>query len=167
MMAMMMLATLASCMTDDQDASMTLTGTWQGNLGIYMYSEDGADMYEAYQTTIHFDNSGLGSTSGTGYELDRFKNAPWSYIYNPIQWSLTDGVIYLYYPKEGTTIRIYNYSLNSNYFSGKMEDGTEFELEYVGYFDWSPYSNGYNEAKTRGISVDRSTYKFACKHNAK
>jgi len=166
MMVMIAAFAFTSCTTEDQNEAMTLTGIWQGDLGIYMYSSENSDYYEAYQTTIQFNNSGYGSTSGTGYELDRFQNAPWNYIYNPIQWSLTNGTIYIYYPKEGTTIRIFDYYLNDKYFSGKMEDGTEFNLSYVGSFDWSQYDGGYY-AKTRSTSVDMSKYIFACKHNAK
>ena len=79
MMFMTAVFAFTSCTTEDQNEAMTLTGTWQGDLGIYMYSDRYNDYYEAYQTTIQFNSSGYGSTSGTGYELDRFQNAPWNY----------------------------------------------------------------------------------------
>ena len=165
MMFMTAVFAFTSCTTEDQNEAMTLTGTWQGDLGIYMYSDRYNDYYEAYQTTIQFNSSGYGSTSGTGYELDRFQNAPWNYIYNPIQWSVTDGTIYIYYPREKMTLRIFDYYLSDKYFSGRMEDGTDFHLTYVGNFDWSPYNNDYYNAKTRNTSVDMSKYIFGCKHS--
>lgn len=168
---LMVMASFCSC-TNDQYEAMTLSGTWQGDLGIYI-SDSYGERYDSYQTIIEFVSNGIGSTSGTGYEIDRYSGAPWKYTYNPIEWTISNGVIAIYYPRENYYVRIHDYSLTEYHFSGYMDDNTYFNLTNYDSFNWSYYNGsdygyGYDSyAKTRGASIDTTKYKMGCKHNVK
>jgi hypothetical protein len=163
---MMIVSSFTSCTTADQDEAMTLTGIWEGDLGVAMYSDYYGTSYDCYDTTIQFNSNGWGATSGTGYELDRFSNAPWNYLYNPIYWTVSNGTIVISYPMQNNyTVTITDYYLTDNYFSGYMSDGTKFSLHHLASFDWSPYYN-YTYDKTRSSnSIDMSKFHFVNKHN--
>lgn len=168
MAVMMMIASsFTSCTTSDQDEAMTLMGTWEGYLGVAMYSDYYGTSYDSYDTTIQFNSSGWGSTSGSGYELDRFHNAPWQYLYNPIYWTVSNGTIVITYPNQGNyTVTIRDYYLTDNYFTGTMSDGTLFKLTHLDSFDWSPYYSYSNYNVSRGSNtVDMSKFHFINKHN--
>lgn len=162
--------TLTSCETDDQyEADTLITGDWQGYLGTYYYDRWGLSG-TTYETVLHFSSSGMGATSGRGYEVDYDTRSPFNdYAYCEFQWSIVDGIITLIYDDSvWTPVYITQYHLSSSRFSGYMNDGTRrdirFELRNVRFGYWDNYRYGYYDdygyydgyyARTRG--ADGST----------
>ena len=139
------LVTLTSCNKDAEEAN-TLNGQWSGYVSTYYYDRWGLTG-EDYRTTISFEQTDL--YGGTGFEVDFDLNNPYgSYYYSPITWHVQNGVIRIYYTYDNYYVDIYKYVLNSNHFSGYMDDGTnrdiQFSLTYDGSTDWSRYRHGSN-----------------------
>ena len=153
-MAVMTMSLFVSCDEDDEIA-YTLNGTWTGNLSAY-YQDRWGLVGDHYRTTITFYND------GTGEEVDYDVRSPYrDYSYCPFIWTVNNGTITLRYQDSNwAPVYIYDYSLNSNYFSGYMDDGTSrdivFRLSYDGSFNWNPfYGRGYakgNNVLTRTTS---------------
>lgn len=141
-MAVLTVTMLSGCDKDASDA-YTLSGRWTGYIRTYYYDRWGLTG-DDYRTTIEFiqrDKYG-----GWGYEVDYDINDPWgSYYYSPLEWEVNNGVIRINYPDDGCYVEIYRYTLNSDYFRGLMDDGTnrdiEFSLSYVGSVDWGRYKD--------------------------
>ena len=164
MMAMMALA-FTSC--EDEYIANTLEGTWKGNMYISTYWGDYT--YDATYTEITFLRDPYTYSSGSGYWVDYYSNAPWDYVANHIDWTVNNGVIKVYFIEEGSTIYISNYHLNSSRFTGTINDGgkpVDFDLYNVShpYTYWDDYYWGYDSwnddyywARTRGAAATDST----------
>ena len=163
-MAMMALA-FTSC--EDEYIADTLEGTWTGNM--YISSEWDGRYYDATSTEVTFLRDPFTFTSGSGYWVDYYSNAPWDYVANHIDWTVNNGVIKVYFIEEGSTIYISNYHLNSSRFTGTINDGgkpVDFDLYNVShpYTYWDDYYWGYDSwyddyywARTRGAAATDST----------
>lgn len=143
-MAMMALA-FTSC--EDEYIADTLEGTWTGNM--YISSEWDGRYYDATSTEVTFLRDPFCFTSGSGYWVDYYSNAPWDYVANHIDWTVNNGVIRVYFREEGTSIEIRDYRLNHNRFVGTIYDSgnlVDFELYNVSrpYGYWDDYRWGYD-----------------------
>lgn len=163
LLAMIMMAigsmSLTSCTNDDY-IGLTLDGCWQGNL--YMYTRYGGNTYPSYRSQIEFD-ANLNMSKGSGYWVDYYNNAPWNYHANHISWEVNNGVITIYFIEDDYYVRIYDYNIDSNYFSGLIEgeDGKklEFSLRNTSSVNWDSYnygwqSYGYSKSSTLSRSAD-------------
>ena len=167
MMAMMgmMALSFTSCETDEEIA-YTLEGTWKGNM--YISSEWDGYTYDATYTEITFLKDPYTYSSGSGYWVDYYSNAPWDYVANHIDWTVDYGTIYVYFREKGTSLEIRDYRLNYDRFVGTIYDrGTmvDFELYNVShpysYYDnyrWG-YDSWYDDwsygwSRTRGVDAD-------------
>ena len=166
-MVMAILATAATGFTSCEDAEIahTLEGTWKGNM--YISSYYGGHTYNSTYTEITFLKDPGAYSSGNGYWVDYYSNAPWDYVANHIEWTVDFGTIRIHFVEEGTSVRISDYHLNNDRFYGYLEDGNhdvEFELihtsspnwssyRYWGHEDW--YDNWYS--RTRGENTSDST----------
>ena len=161
-MAMMALA-FTSC--EDEYIADTLEGTWTGNM--YISSEWDGRYYDATSTEVTFLRDPFTYTSGTGYWVDYYSNAPWDYVANHIDWNVSNGVIRVYFREEGTRIEIRSFRLNHNRFVGTIYDSgnlVDFELYNVSrpYSYWDDYRWGYDSwyddyyywARTRSGDAD-------------
>ena len=160
----MLSMSLASCDWDDDDyIAYTLEGTWQGNM--YMSSEWDGRTYDATSSEICFLRDPYYYSSGSGYWVDYYRNAPWGrdYVANHIDWTVRNGVIEVYFREEGATLWIEHYSLTDNYFSGTIYDGesrVDFRLRHVDSPNWNNYYYGwdyyddYYYAKPNGLEAD-------------
>ena len=138
--------TLVSCDEDD-DIANTLWGVWKGNM--YAYSQYNGTEYPATYSILAFDKDPYDYTSGSGYWIDYYSNAPWDNFSSHIQWKVYNGQIAIYSEVEGRTYYITQYSLNYNYFSGYISDGNsqpiDFNLSKTAAPDWNDYNyNGYD-----------------------
>jgi hypothetical protein len=161
-MAMMALA-FTSC--EDEYIADTLEGTWTGNM--YISSEWDGRYYDATSTEVTFLRDPFTFTSGSGYWVDYYSNAPWDYVANHIDWNVNNGVIRIYFREERTSIEIHDYRLNNHRFVGTIYDNgnfVDFELYNVsrpnsywddyrwGYDSW--YDDYYYWSRTRSGDAD-------------
>ena len=150
MFTMLMMAMMAIVFTscEDEYIADTLEGTWEGNM--YIGSEWGGHYYEAASTEITFLIDPFRFTKGSGYWVDYYRDAPWgSYVANHINWSVSNGVIYVYFVEDGDRIEIRDYRLNRNRFVGTIYEGgqfVDFDLYNVRrpYDYWDDYRWGYD-----------------------
>lgn len=149
LIAMTAAITLNSCERDDQyEADLLISGDWQGYLGEY-YSDRWGLTGTEYETVMHFDGRGAGSTSGRGYQVDYNTRSRYrDFAYCGFQWSIVQGQITLIYDDaEWTPVYIYDYSLSASRFRGYMDDGTrrtiKFDLQNLYFNDWGRYNNSY------------------------
>lgn len=158
-MAMALMAvfalTLTSC--EDDEIAYTLEGTWKGDM--YVSSTYNGHTYGATYSEICFSRDPYTYASGTGYWVDYYSNAPYDYVANHIDWTVSNSVIYVNFREEGTNIEIRNYSLNDDYFSGRIYSGdnyVDFSLEHTSSPNWNDYDYGWsNYAKKNNINVTR------------
>ena len=154
MVAMMglMAVSLTSC--DDEEIAKTLEGTWKGDM--YVMSEWEGKYYEAIYTEITFLKDPYAFSSGTGYWVDYYSDAPWDYVANHIDWRVDLGDIHVKFIEEGTSIQISDYRLDDNRFSGYIYDHgnkVAFYLYNVSRPNYTGYHWGYdNWAYSRGLT---------------
>ena len=160
-MAMMALA-FTSC--EDEYIADTLEGTWSGNM--YISSEWDGRYYDATSTEVTLLRDPFCFTSGSGYWVDYYSNAPWDYVANHIDWRVKNGVIYVYFVEDGDRIEIRDYRLSHNRFVGTIYDAgqiVDFDLYCVDRPSdyWDDYRWGYDSwyddyywARTRGEGND-------------
>lgn len=128
MMAMMSF-TLSSC-DEDEEIADTLWGTWEGEM--YVVNEWNGHTYQSSYSVIQFDKDPYNyASSGTGYWVDYFSDAPWDYFASHIEWVVRNERIQIYSYEDDTYFEIRNYSLSDNYFRGELED------EYGGWQSFS------------------------------
>lgn len=152
-----------SCNEDaDTEISMTVSGEWQGDFGMYYgytYPDGFYDEFDSYDTDLIFYPDYDYASHGYGYQVDWYSNVPnangnvspykrLSYRFN---WSVINGRInltYPGYPEYNTTIR--DYRLNNNHFTGYFGDtNSHFDLiKIADYYSWYDYdylyrSHGY------------------------
>ena len=167
-MAMMAMA-FTSC-DNDENIAYTLEGTWEGNMYISSYWD--GRTYNATYSEITFLRDPYTYSSGTGYWVDYYSDAPWDYVANHIDWTVRNGVIYVTFIEDGDRLEIHDYRLSSNRFYGTIyENGhsVDFDLfnvthpytywdDYLwGYDSWyydSWYYDDYYWARTRGNDTD-------------
>lgn len=163
MMMMAMMALVLSSCNEDQQIANTLEGTWQGNM--YVSSNWNGRTYNATYTEITFLRDPYRYSSGSGYWVDYYSNAPWDYVANHIEWRVDFGVIKVYFVEEDTSLEIRNYRLNLNRFYGTIyeaDNTVDFEMANisrpVNYYDnygWGySYWNGYYSRGTRSADSD-------------
>lgn len=151
--AMVMTAmTFTSCYDEDVDTSITLSGDWYGNFGMYYdyYDRYGnyVATYDSYDTDISFYPDYNYATHGYGYQVDYYKRGPYKKVYHSFHWEVRNQNIYLEYCHDSeydTVIR--DYRMTRSYFSGYFDNGSErFQLDkYADYYDWNPYWNDYGD----------------------
>ena len=78
---------------DDEEIAKTLEGTWKGDM--YVTSEWERKYYEAIYTEITFLKDPYAFSSGTGYWVDYYSDAPWDYVANHIDWRVDLGDIHV------------------------------------------------------------------------
>jgi hypothetical protein len=137
------LFTLTSC--DDQRIANTLEGTWSGNM--YISSRYDGRVYDATYSEVTFLKDPYAYSSGKGYWVDYYSDAPWDYIANHIDWTVDFGTITVHFKEERSTIKIRDYHLDNYYFYGTINDNgrpVDFQLERVSGRNWSSYRWGYD-----------------------
>ena len=95
------LFTLTSC--EDERIANTLEGTWSGNM--YISTRYDGRVYDATYTEVTFLKNPYAYSSGEGYWVDYYSDAPWDYVANHIEWTVDFGTIRVYFVEEGTSIR--------------------------------------------------------------
>lgn len=148
---------LTSC-TGDDIIGLTLDGCWEGKL--YMYTRYGGINYPITNTKIEFE-ADLSMSKGSGYWVDYYNNALWNYHANHIRWEVYNGTITIYMIEDDYYVRIYDYNINSNYFSGLIEgeDGQrlQFSLRNANAANWGMYNYGWQSyGYSKPSSLSRS-----------
>jgi len=146
LMAAAALSTLAftSC-EEDKAIAYTLEGTWKGNMYITTYYRGRS--YDAIYSEVTFLKDPHRYSSGNGYWVDYYSNAPWDYVACHIDWTVNNGTIRVYFVEEDTSFSIYDYRLNNDRFYGTFNDNgqtVDFELVHVSSPNWSGYRWGYD-----------------------
>ena len=147
------LFTLTSC--EDERIANTLEGTWSGNM--YISSRYDGRVYDATYSEVTFLKNPYAYSSGEGYWVDYYSDAPWDYVANHIEWTVDFGTIRVYFVEEGTSIRINDYYLNNDRFYGTINDNgkpVDFELYRISGRNWSNYNWGYDSWYIGTRSVD-------------
>ena len=93
MMVMMGLVTVSLTSCDDEEIAKTLEGTWKGDM--YISSEWDGHYYNATYTEVTFLKDPYAFSSGTGYWVDYYSDAPWDYVANHIDWRVDLGDIHV------------------------------------------------------------------------
>lgn len=139
--------TLVSC-DDDSDIAATLEGTWKGNMEVS--TEYQGQYYQAVYSEICFVQDPYTYSSGTGYWIDYYQRSPWrnNQVANHIQWTVSNGVINVYFVEEGTSVQIRDYRLYRGRFEGTIYYGNQtvdFSLVQVSSPNWNSYTDwGYD-----------------------
>lgn len=139
--------TLVSC-DDDSDIAMTLEGTWQGDMEVSTYYN--GQYYQALSSEICFVQDPYTYSSGTGYWIDYYQNSPWrnNQVANHIEWTVSNGVINVYFVEEETSLQIRDYRLYNGYFEGTIyydNQTVNFRLQQVSSPNWNSYTDwGYD-----------------------
>ena len=117
LLAVLSLATLTSCETDD-DIGYGLSGafgkSWYGDFGSYDYDYD-----EPLHSEVMF-MSGRSDDYGSGWERTYYFDGYPCYE-DHFDWEVSDGVLYLYYAS-GEERRIYDYYVGHDVFKGYWGD---------------------------------------------
>lgn len=146
---LIMSMTMTSCMDEDTAESMTLSGQWTGDFGMYYNYEYRGKIYtfNSYDTDIVFYPDYNYATHGYGYEIDYYYEGPYNEMSFKFFWEINRGVIYLDYPGNSEyNTKIFDYSLSGYYFTGYFSNGSEpFRLKKLtDFYDWNYYS-GYGD----------------------
>lgn len=169
-MAMIAMTTLTSCDAieffedmEDRSEAYTLDGNWTGFIDTYYYDRWGLTG-DNYRTTMHFEREN--AYGGWGYEVDYDLNSRYSdYYYCEFIWEVYNGTIRISYADSWNDVFISDYTLNSNYFNGYMDDGTSkdivFRLAYDNRFDWSYWNTGYYTRSDDGGKKVMASGKFS------
>lgn len=148
LMLAMTATTFSACdwWDDDDEIAYTLEGTWRGDMRIN--SNYRGTRYYATDTEITFLRDPSRYSSGDGYWVDYYSDAPWDYVANHISWTVNFGDIEIYFREDRTSFTIRNYSLNDNRFSGTLYDNgqyVDFRLYHVSSPNWTRYDHwGYD-----------------------
>ncbi len=145
--------------------SSSLKGTWKGNL--YISSNYNGKTYDATYSEITFLRDPYIYSSGSGYWVDYYSNAPWDYVANHIDWTVRNSVIYVHFIEDGDRLEIHDYRLNSNRFCGTIyesDHSVDFDLFNVTHPStyWDDYIWGYDSwyddyywARTRSVTTNK------------
>lgn len=155
--AVLMSAAFTSC--EDDEIADTLEGTWQGNMRIK--SNYRGHTYYATKTEVTFLRDVNYYSSGDGYWVDYYSNAPWDYVANHISWRVDCGDIMIHFIEEDTNFIISDYRLNNSRFEGTLWDHdqrVDFTLYHTSSPNWNRYDQwGYNHFYTRGSDGEKPT----------
>ena len=136
--------TFTSC-DDDKEIADTLWGTWEGDIHVTSYWNN--RYYDASYSYIYFNRDPYTYSSGTGYWVDYYSNAPWDYIANHITWTVKYGDIKVYFEEDDYEVTIYDYTLSDRYFDGYIYtyDNKEvrFRLTKTSTPNWGNYHYGW------------------------
>lgn len=160
----MFVCTLTSCnwLTEDEDIAYTLEGTWQGNM--YIKSTWGGRTYSSTYSEVTFLKDPYRYSSGEGYWVDYYSNAPWDYVANHITWGVDYGTIRVHFVEDGNNITIRSFRLNDNRFSGWIEDGSndvEFYLTHTSSPNWNRYTHWGYDSWSNDYYYSRATRSVA------
>ena len=152
------LFTMTSC--EDKEIANTLEGTWSGNM--YISTSYNGRVYDATYSEITFLKNPYAYSSGEGYWVDYYSDAPWDYVANHIEWTVDYGTIKVYFKEEDTSIRIRDYHLNNDRFYGTINDNgapVDFDLWRVASRNYNSYNWGYGGwyGSTRAVDSSDST----------
>ena len=152
--AVLLSATFMSC--EDEKIANTLEGTWQGNMRIK--SSYSGRIYYATRTEVTFLRDVYRYSSGNGYWVDYYSDAPWDYIANHIAWEVDCGDILIHFIEENNDLVISDYRLNNNRFEGTLWGNNcrvDFTLYHTSSPNWGRYDHwGYDYFHTRGADSD-------------
>ena len=141
MMAMMGMMAVSRTSCEDEEIAYDLEGTWRGNM--YVHYEYGGRDYTSTYTEITFLKDPNRYSSGTGYWVDYYKDAPWGdYVANHIEWTVDNSVIKVYFVEEKTRMEIRDYHLGRDRFYGEIWDHgnyVEFELYHIDRPNYDSY----------------------------
>lgn len=149
------IAVSGGCEEDDDYRGYMLSGRWFGELGMMV------DGQPAIGSDLEFvpDDYG-GYSEGYGYERDYYYD-PWNrvnLIEHYFDWSVWDGIIYLYFDDPGLDCSIRDYRLSSDYFEGYMDgtySSTRFKLRnYERYWEDYGYWGSYYSYRSGGRHAD-------------
>lgn len=149
LIASMTMTTLTSCdwWDEDEDIAYTLEGTWRGEMRIKS-TYSGRTYYATY-TEITFLKDPYRYSSGEGYWVDYYSDAPWDYVANHIRWTVNLSDIDIYFREDGTHFTIRNYRLNNDRFTGTLYDNgqrVDFSLYHTSAPNWNSYNRwGYDD----------------------
>ena len=161
---------LTSCMDEDVEESIVLSGQWYGDWGMYYQMRDPYTgrviTYNSYDTDIVFYPDYNYATHGYGYQVDWYRYGPYEKLSFRFEWSITNGIVEIYYPgypEYNTFIR--DYRLSNDYFSGYLGNSNiRFNLAKIrDYYDWSYYYGydyhpwGWGYIKTRSTGSEEET----------
>lgn len=144
---------------EDELTASTLEGTWEGDM--YVYSEYNGRTYYATNTQIEFLTDPLRFTSGSGYWVDYYSNAPWDYYASHIKWSVKDRVIYVYFIEDDEEVQIWDYRLDDDRFCGTIHgaaSSTDFWMVHTSSPRWGDYDYGWDywtRSATRSGEVEK------------
>lgn len=140
-------ALFTSC--DDVDTSMTLSGEWTGDFGMYYTVEYRGELIEcSAMTDLCFVPDYEYATHGWGKQVDWYSDerCPYEKEYHKFDWRIRNGVIYIKYRHEhDLDVAIYDYMMDNVVFEGRFEGSkTRFRLRKISdYYDWDAYSSDY------------------------
>ncbi len=129
-----------------------LEGTWEGDMYTSYYFDYYDEYYDASYSEICFLRDPYRYASGDGYWVDYYNNYGWSrnYIANHITWTVDNGIIKIHFIEDDAYVRIRDYSLNDDYFSGYLELANgkwqNFRLRRVSSPNWGSYYWGYDRS---------------------
>ena len=145
LMTIIAIASLAFTSCEDARIARTLEGTWKGNM--YISSRYDGRVYNSTYSEITFLKDPGAYSSGNGYWVDYYSDAPWDYIANHIDWTVDYGTIKIRFVEEDTWIRISDYHLDDDRFYGVLDDNgrrVDFELYHTSSPNWNGYRWGYD-----------------------
>ena len=145
LMTIIAIASLAFTSCADARIARTLEGTWKGNM--YISSRYDGRVYNSTYSEVTFLKDPGAYSSGSGYWVDYYSDAPWDYIANHIDWTVDYGTIKIRFVEEDTWIRISDYHLDDDRFYGVLDDNgrrVDFELYPTSSPNWSGYRWGYD-----------------------
>lgn len=149
---------LTSCDEDDMIAD-TLAGTWRGKM--YVSSEYDDVIYTSIYTTLGFDVDPYSYSSGTGYWIDTYDNAPFVDVANHTKWTVRNGVIYIRLIEEGSDVEIRDYRLDDGYFEGTIYYGdqrVDFRMYHLDNYNYN-WRTAYSKQATTRSTADSTEIK--------
>ena len=117
------------------------TGTWKGNM--HISTDYNNNSYHSTFTEFTFNENPMSLTSGTGYWVDYYSDAPWDYICNHIIWNIQNNVMYINFTEDNTVLIISNFSLQFDRFVGIVSDN-EHQINFELYHTSTPNFDRYN-----------------------
>ncbi len=152
----MLSMTLSSC--NDDNIARDLDGIWEGKVS-QNWSWRWSD-YTTYQyVDIEFYTDPYYYAEGTGVEYDY--TGTYTYVSCPFNFRVRNGVIYMDY-RDGTRVRITNYYLSGDRFSGTFRD--YYSGDYLADFSFYKVAN-FRHFRYSGYSLDADFEKEDSKTN--
>ena len=133
---------------EDYNQSITLSGQWTGDFGMYYDYEYRGHLltFDSYDTDIVFYPEFGGATYGYGKQVDFYKQGPYTHIYHYFDWDISRGIVRLRYKSEPSlNCDIYDYRMTSSRFTGYFGgSNSSFSLVKIAdYYNWAVYDGWY------------------------